>query len=139
MLTSLLLGALLNWIDDDDFLILEQSITYKWMMLILLIIILCLLYAYFHLKLFSSSNSNTQTKYLNIHLDDYQFDPKYGFYKNKQTGELFCTTCLLKDIPAQLKELDDKWHCSNCGRPYHKDNYKPPPPRRRGDNPITNF
>jgi hypothetical protein len=72
----------------------------------------------------------------------YQFDVKFGFYKNKQTGELFCSPCLLKDIPAQLKEFDDYWRCTNCGHWYYKEHYKPfqnEQKKDKGDNWATNW
>jgi len=69
----------------------------------------------------------------------YQFDSKFGFYKNIETGELFCSPCLLKDVPAQLKEYDDYWRCTNCGYWYYKEHYNKPPKPNRGSNPITNW
>ena len=57
-------------------------------------------------------------------LDSYQFDSMFGYYKNKETGELFCCRCILKNIPAQLKEYDDYWRCKNCGEWYYKLSYK---------------
>ena len=73
---------------------------------------------------------------------DYQFDVKFGFYKNLKTGELFCSPCLLKDIPAQLKEYDDYWRCTNCGYWYYKEHYKPyksTPQKDKGDNWATRW
>ena len=70
---------------------------------------------------------------------DYRFDLKFGFYKNKQTGELFCSPCLLKEIPAQLKEYADYWRCTNCGHWYYKEHYKPFSKPDKDNNPITNW
>ena len=86
-----------------------------------------------------SSEINSSEKKTLISSSKFQFDPKFGFYKNLETGELFCSPCLLKDIPAQLKEYDDYWRCTNCGNLYYKEHYKPRSPGRRGNNPITNF
>jgi hypothetical protein len=86
-----------------------------------------------------SSVDNSIEKKTLISSGKFQFDSKFGFYKNLETGELFCSPCLLADIPAQLKEYDDYWRCTNCGYWYYKEHYKPHKPQRRGNNPITNF
>lgn len=70
-----------------------------------------------------------------IQLENYSFDSKIGYYQHKKTGELFCSPCVLKNIPAQLKEYDNYWRCTNCGYCYYKPGYKPvsKPIRRRND------
>lgn len=52
MMLSLLLSALLKWVDDDAFVKLQATINYKWMLLTLLIIILSLVYSLVYLKIF---------------------------------------------------------------------------------------
>lgn len=127
-------------------------IDYKWP-LILILLLVPLLYSYNLLLKNHIEDLNIENQALNkklleqttierkslISSGDYQFDSKFGFYKNKQTGELFCSPCLLKEIPAQLKEFDDYWRCINCGKWYYKEHYKPPPKPSKGINPITDF
>lgn len=69
-------------------------------------------------------------------LNDYQFDSQTGFYKNKKTNELFCSPCLLKNVPAQLKEFEDYWRCTNCGHWYYKPGYTPKSKPKRRQNPL---
>lgn len=89
-----------------------------------------------------STEINSGEKKTLISSGKFQFDKKFGFYKNLETGELFCTPCLLKDIPAQLKEFDDYWRCTNCGHWYYKEHYKPfqnTHKKDKGDNWATNW
>jgi len=70
----------------------------------------------------------------------FKFDSKFGFYKNIETNEFYCSPCLLKDIPAQIREFDDYWRCTNCGHWYYKEHYKPFSDNSdKGNNPITNW
>lgn len=69
-------------------------------------------------------------------LSDYLFNSQTGFYKNKSTNELFCSTCLLKNVPAQLKEFDDYWCCVYCNHRYHKPGYTPKSRPERIQNPL---
>lgn len=55
-MTTLLLGVLLNWIDDKDFSKLEGIIGYKWMLLIMSIIILSLIFMLAYFKIFVVTN-----------------------------------------------------------------------------------
>jgi len=90
-LISLLLGVLLNWIDDDAFAQLEATIGYKWMMLILLIIISFLLFSLAYSKIF-------------------------GVVHSKQSPEKICPSCgkpTLEVVNSTVRSFTYK--CSSCG------------------------
>jgi len=123
----------------------KDLIDYK-LLLLLILLITPLLYSYILLlknhceELEEESNFYIQKaeeikspdKSPNSHLDDYQFHSQIGYYKHKKTGELFCSHCLLKNIPAQLREFDEHWRCTNCGRFYYKPGYEPFKSKNKG-------
>lgn len=94
LLTSvifLLLGVLLNWIDDNTFSLLESIIGYKWMMLILLIIISILIFLLAYIKIFGKTYS-------------------------KQSPQKVCPKCgkpTLEVVNSTVRSFTYK--CSNCG------------------------
>jgi len=123
---------------------------------IIVLIILLLLYSYILLLKNHIEEQSGEIHSLSIRISDpvlnekktlissgkYQFDSKFGFYKNLETSELFCSPCLLKDIPAQLIEFDDYWRCMNCGEWYYTEHYKRnknKPTKDNGDNWVTRW
>ncbi len=108
--------------------------------MILILLITSLLYTYILVlknsveKLEETNSSLTNeilslkqvpTESISLLNNDYQFDSKIGYYKRKDTGELFCGSCLPKKIPAHLKEFDEYWRCMNCGGWFYKPGHSP--------------
>ena len=95
-LTFLLLGVLLNWIDDAAFSRLEKIMSYKWMILIFLIIISLFMFFLAYIKIFGNTRS-------------------------KQFPEKLCPKCgkpTLEIVKSTVRSVTYK--CNNCGFDHHE-------------------
>jgi hypothetical protein len=88
------------------------------------LLLLCTLIIYSLLKKISEK----------INMEDYsQSEELGGVSKHKITGKLFCTSCLLKNIPSPVRRNKHDWVClsKDCIAKYPDPNNPPPLKQQR--------